>query len=140
MKRDRLAAALAAAVVACAVLAGLYFSGSPGEQRLLRLDERRAQDLWAISNAIEGYWDRTGELPLFLEDVVVGGMRLSEAPLDPATGEPYEYDPIDLAGFAYVLCADFARASEETSRADFWRHEAGRSCFSLGPEMSIPHP
>ena len=140
MKKDRFAAVAAAAVVAGAAAAGLFFSGSPGEQRLQRLDERRTQDLWSIAREIDGYWDRTGELPGFLDDVVVGGRRLSDVPVDPVTGESYEYDLADRAGSGYILCAVFARASEETARPDFWRHEAGRWCFSFGPGMSIPRP
>ena len=134
MKQGRFAVAAAVAVVVVAVGAGLYLSGSPGEQRLLRLDERRTQDLWSICAEIDGYWSRTGELPRALDDVIVGGRALSDVPVDPVTGESYEYEIAEGRGF--ILCADFAKASEETSRPDFWRHEAGRRCFSFAPAAS----
>lgn len=140
MKKDRIAAVAAVAVVACAAAAGLYLSGSPGEQRLLRLDERRTQDLWSIAREIDGIWTRHGKLPFSLDDVVVGGRRLSDVPLDPVTGESYEYGLVDRAGSGYFLCAVFATASQETARPYFWRHEAGRWCFSFGPGMNIPRP
>ena len=134
MKQGRIAAVTAAAVVVIAAGAGLYLSGSPGEQRLLRLDERRTQDLWSICEQIDGYWRRNGELPRALDDVIVGGRPLSDVPADPVTGESYEYEIAAERGF--ILCADFARASEETTRPDFWRHESGRWCFSFAPATS----
>ena len=138
MKKERLAAVAAGVIVACAVVAGLYVGGSPGEQRLLRQDEQRTQDLWAIAGEIDRYWERTGDIPLSLDDVMVGGRRLSEVPLDPVTGEKYKYDPVDPEEFQYRLCAEFARASKDSTRPDFWRHEAGRNCFSLS--VGSGHP
>ncbi|MCY4156798.1 MAG: hypothetical protein OXF66_05105 [Gammaproteobacteria bacterium] len=140
MKAERVAALAAAFVVAGAVAAGLYLSGSPDEQRLLRLDERRLRDLWDISREIEQLWDATGELPATLEHVVVGGRPLSETPLDPVTSQPYEYKRMDGAGSGYMLCAVFARPSPATVRPYFWRHEAGRGCFRLMPGMDVPWP
>ena len=142
MRKDRLAAMAAAAVVACACAAGLYLIGSPAEQRLLRLDERRTQDLWAIAREVNRHWERTGALPSALDDVVAGGRALSKAPLDPVTGDSYEYRLVDSANSVYLLCASFAKASQQTSDPDFWRHGSGHACFSLVPheEDSVPYP
>lgn len=138
MKQGRIAAITAAAVVAVAAGVGLYLGGSPGEQRLLRLDERRTQDLWAISMEIDTYWKRSGELPRLLDDVIVGGRRLSDVPVDPVTGESYEYEIVD--GNGYLLCAVFGTASEASTRPDFWRYEAGRWCFRFTPEANLARP
>ena len=142
MRKDRLAAMAAAAVVVCACAAGLYLIGSPAEQRLLRLDERRTEDLFAIARAVNRHWERTGALPSTLDDVVAGGRALSKAPLDPVTGEPYEYRLVDSANSIYLLCASFARESQPTSNPEFWRHGSGHACFSFAPggERGVPYP
>jgi hypothetical protein len=123
-----LVASIATVAVGLAIGAGFLVIGSPAEQRLRRLDERRIEDLQTVSNAVGLYWSRHQRLPASLEEVErdQGGNATRR---DPVTREPYEYR-ID-APKAYALCARFDRASLEAGRRpDTWSHEAGRYCFA----------
>lgn len=138
MNVHRIAAITSSAVVLVLVLAGLYFSGLPQEQRLLRIDERRVNDLIRISMAITDYRQRHGRLPGELADLV-DGQRLRSLPADPETGALYGFtasEPALQDSHSYELCADFSRASVNSSAGttapnDFWNHGAGRHCFLL---------
>jgi hypothetical protein len=128
MNITRLLRIVSTAIVIIAVLAGLYLSGSPGEQRLLRLDERRVSDLLQLSYTISTYWDESARLPAGLSDLV-DGQRLSSVPEDPQSGTVYSYETVDTD--SYRLCAEFARGSSQPITGDFWEHPAGPHCFEL---------
>jgi hypothetical protein len=125
---QRIAVVVSIAVVAAAVAAGLWSIGSPGEQRLRRLDERRVADLSRLSQA--AYWHRNQRrmLPATAAELV-DGRRLSRLPQDPATHEQYEYRA--TAERQFELCAIFDRASRPGDAQDFWYHEAGRHCYTF---------
>jgi type II secretory pathway pseudopilin PulG len=115
-------------VAIAAVAAGLFVLGSPGEERVRRLDERRVQDLASIAQAIDVYWTRHARLPASIAELrqePVGDVRYD----DPDTNQAYEYR--SLGADRYELCAEFARDSRESdgSAAGFWSHRAGRQCF-----------
>jgi len=139
MTPHRIAAYVSAAVVAAAIAAGLYLSGSPGEQRLRRLDERRVADLQRLSSVIDLYHTQTGQLPAELERLI-DGRRLSSVPRDPATDEPYEFRITGDKRFE--LCAEFSRGSPAavTPADNFWRHDAGRRCFEFDYSDRQPLP
>lgn len=132
--RDRLAATLATLSVLAAVAAGVYLLNSPFEERVLRLDERRASDLAALAGAVDLYWTRHARLPASLDE-------LRSEPLgvvnwfDPASGPAYEYRP--LAERSYEVCATFERDSASSRRRGFsggaWAHRPGRQCFRREP-------
>lgn len=127
MSPQRIAACASIAVVAVAIAVGLYLSGSPGEQRLRRLDERRVTDLQRLSSALQVYHRQTGQLPADLERLV-DGRRLSSLPRDPVTDEPYE---LRITGDErFELCAEFSRASI-IEPDGFWSHGPGRKCFEF---------
>jgi len=129
MTAHRIAADGSAPVLVAAIAAGLYLSGTPGEQRLRRLDERRVADLQRLSSIIDLYHMQTGQLPAELERLI-DGRRLSSVPRDPATAEPYEFRITGDERFE--LCAEFSRASTALTPADsFWRHDEGRQCFEF---------
>jgi hypothetical protein len=134
MSVNRLAAAISTAVVLAAVIAGLYLAGSPAEQRLLRMDERRVRDLDRLTNVIGSYTRQREELPDSLEQLL-DGQLLDELPVDPATGEPYEYLCADTS---YQLCAVFAQPARDVDEFDFWNHPAGRHCFEFTPPEPRP--
>ena len=90
--------------VAVAVVAGLVALGSPTGQRLERLDARRAQDLDAISHAIDRYEATYERLPATLDELQRGS-DVQVAIMDPVTREPYGYEAGE--GTAYELCATF---------------------------------
>lgn len=127
MNTTRILTVVSSAIVLIAVLAGLYLSGSPGEQRLLRLDERRVSDLLQLSYTINRYWDESTRLPADLA-ALVDGQRLRSVPKDPQSGTAYTYQITDMD--SYRLCAEFARVSQ-TVTGDFWEHPAGSHCFEL---------
>src|SRR5690606_1242010 len=106
MTPDRAVVLLTVAVVTAAIATGLYFSGPPSEQRLVRLDEQRISNLQHLSAALRRYFTETGALPAELAELV-DGRRLSGLPLDPATAEPYGYTVTGAAEFE--LCAEFSR-------------------------------
>jgi hypothetical protein len=135
MNGHRLAVAGSIAAVVAAVAAGLWVIGSPGEQRLRRLDERRASDLVQLSQAVIWHHNERRALPASAAELV-DGRRLSRLPLDPATDEPYEYRVTGERKFE--LCAAFARASRAEDANDFWYHEAGRRCYEFDvPETAV---
>ena len=130
--------ALAAAAAAVALVAGLVALGSPAGRRLERLDARRAQDLDAISRAIDRHAATHERLPASLDEL----QRRAAAPVaiaDPVTHAPYDYEA--GAGTAYELCATFARATvarEYRGGRPFSRHAAGRHCFPLRVDRLHP--
>ena len=133
-RRRDLLPALGAASVLVAVVAGLVALGSPADQRMERLDARRAQDLDAISRAIDRYEATHERLPATLDELQRNS-DVQVAITDPVTREPYGYETGE--GTAYELCATFERASEEREfrrGRPFSRHEAGRHCFPLRAE------
>src|SRR3546814_19715875 len=80
---------LAGVVVVATVIGAIAVMGSPGEQRKLRIDEHRINDLRAIEAAVRLHRKDTGSLP---EDLATldarPGVALDLA--DPQTGPPYE--------------------------------------------------
>jgi hypothetical protein len=127
MRTQRVAAWASALVVAAAVVAGLTIIGTPSEQRLMRLDERRIMDLRSLSFYVNQYRRQRQALPGRAEDVI-DGQTTTRLSVDPESQQPYDYRVIDAA--RYELCATFSRRSRAPSN-DFWFHEAGRRCFSL---------
>ena len=124
------------AVVIAAVVGGLLLLGSPAEERLLRLDIRRVNDLKLISRGIDAYWTQNKRLPVSLDELLqqpLPKLNLSDKSFrDPTTEQVYEYHTVGEN--TYELCATFqrdsARESQEQNR-DFWSHGAGRQCFEL---------
>lgn len=125
--------ALAGIVVVATVIGAIAVMGSPGEQRKMRIDEHRINDLRAIETAVRLHRKDAGSLP---EDLATLGARPGVALdlADPQTGTPYEYrrDGADT----FVLCANFATdsaAGRERQRWQGlqWAHGAGRHCFTF---------
>lgn len=126
--------ALAAAFVAVALFAvgaGVWMTGPPSEQAARRIDDRRVNELRAVANAVDVYYQRNARLPENLETLATE-LGTSLATRDPATGTPYDYRPGE--GRAYELCASFARASESVTRDAKWTHASGLQCFPLEVE------
>jgi hypothetical protein len=134
MTMHRVVAMAATIVVTITAIAGLYLSGSPAEQRLLRMDERRIRDLNQLANAVQRYWQEQGALPATLQELL-DGRRLLAMPLDPDRNLVYEYLP-DATVFR--LCAEFDRPSRTTRTQEFWTHPAGRHCFEFDTAVIMP--
>src|SRR3546814_15935292 len=107
--------------------------GSPGEQRKVRIDEHRINDLRAIEAAVRLHRKDEGSLPGDLATVDARpGVALDLA--DPETGTPYEYRRTGAEVFE--LCATFAtdsaaRAARQGWKGLEWAHGAGRHCFNF---------
>jgi type II secretory pathway pseudopilin PulG len=128
MTAGRVALLAVIAIVAAAVIAGLVVSGSPAEQRRLRADDRRVNDLRQLSGTIQRYYADAKKLPPDL-GTLVNGWALSGVPLDPETESEYEYEIV--TDDTYRLCAGFSRESRESAPRDFWTHGSGRQCFAF---------
>ena len=116
---------IAAVVVVVATVGySIYVIGTPGQQRDLRLDQQRIDDLRNISNNINTYLELNEEMPPSLFEMM-GPRYYVRSIEDPETGAPYAYRIID--GTDYELCAVFATASPNA------RPTAAPSRVNLGP-------
>lgn len=83
--------------------------GSPFEQRKLRLDDRRIQDLQRIQWQVVNFYQQKEKLPESLEALKdpISGYAL---PVDPEfqKGINYEYAVLDAKALKFKLCATFA--------------------------------
>ena len=98
-------------------------------------DSLRVGSLEAATYAIRQYYAAHKKLPasMFAANVQPGDQT------DPQTGLPYEYRVADSRHFE--LCATFQTDQSKTPKQasydyrqqglPFWRHTAGRQCFSL---------
>jgi hypothetical protein len=130
--------ALAAGVIAVvlAVLAGgLVVSGSPRRERVRALDEQRVEHLQRIWSQLEVERKDGNALPASLDELAARPDRAWLVVRDPATGEPYGYRVVDSV--TVELCAVFDGADSLAGPAEvrrvspFWRHDAGRWCYTL---------
>lgn len=131
---SRLLIIVASLVVVGTIVAGMWVTGSPATQRARRLDQERLTDLRQIERMINSYREREGRLPEDIEALTDDpNARFDKS--DPETGAAYGYAAHEDG--TYELCATFARPTEQRkpSRfnhdAPFWRHPAGRHCFTV---------
>ena len=123
-------AILATVVVVATLVAAFLVMRSPGEQRKVTLDLRRAQDLMQLGHAIDAHVQVHGRLPADL--ATLARQPGSLLPVgDPVTGQAYGYE-VD-GNRRYRLCAVFDTDTAATGAAALgpgeWTHGAGRHCF-----------
>jgi hypothetical protein len=117
-----------------AIVAGLMIVGSPGDERMRRLDDRRVRDLVDITRAVNGYWTKRARLPSSLDELLESPGTAVQS-RDPTTGQPYSFGVLGVT--TYEVCADFQRESREADSealGRFWSHSSGRRCFRLEAE------
>ena len=125
---------VAIVVVVATIGYSIYLVGTPGQQRDVRLDERRVEDLRDISRNINTYLELNNEMPASLQDLKGDRFHVDSIE-DPETGLPYEYRAIE--GTDYELCAIFSTDNSEgrDERRSFsetvWEHGIGLTCFQL---------
>ncbi|MDD5623938.1 MAG: hypothetical protein PHI23_04490, partial [Candidatus Peribacteraceae bacterium] len=124
------------ATILLALVCGGWFVGSPGQERLRKLDEQRVSDLQALANGVydvvykglpyDSSTPLSESLPATVKEVIAksGVTRVN----DPQTGEPYIYRVISSSRFE--VCAVFALPGVH-SYDSFWDHSAGEQCFSF---------
>jgi uncharacterized membrane protein YidH (DUF202 family) len=127
-------------VVAIAFCIGLGVAGPPSTQRQIQTDHRRVEDLRQLAFDINSWSNRPGSAqrdrvpPLRLSDVVGADNKRA---LDPETKRPYEY--VAGVGTRYQLCAVFAASNADELPAPlFWKHDAGRTCFTFDVGQAPP--
>jgi hypothetical protein len=129
-RANRWIAVAASIVVIATIVAAIAIMGSPSRQRLLRLDERRVDDLQRIATAIDAYDRQHGGAPPTLAALAATpGVRL---PSDPESGRPYGYERTGEA--EYRLCAEFRTDTADATGPRPWQpadwvHGMGRQCF-----------
>src|SRR5712691_7947951 len=123
MAPRHLVAGFGIALVVVAVAAGLFIIGSPSEERVRRLDERRLNDLRLIQFAVDLYSKDHARLPGTLAELLQEP-RTGPETRDPITRQEYGYRT--LAERAYQVCADFDRESPADIDKTFWSHGRGR--------------
>ena len=130
----RVLLAVVVAVVAGCIAYALVLTGSPGEQRGVRLDQERVSHLSNISDNIDLYWELNGDLPAELSQMS-GPRYFINRIDDPDTGLPYEYRILEAP--RYELCAIFSTDTADLPERDrpfserAWNHGARRTCFQL---------
>jgi hypothetical protein len=129
-------------VVILAIGFGFYVAGSPQNQRTVRFDEKRTQDLSSLQSQIINYWQKKNELPQSLDQVANDILGIV-VPKDPKTGVSYEYRV--LGSLKFELCATFETSSSDQNiggskavlemypypggEIQTWQHNAERTCF-----------
>ena len=88
-----------------------HVMGTPKQQRLSRLDDKRVQDLQNIQGQIINYWQQKSKLPISLNDLV-NPLSGTSLPIDPEfeKGKTYEYDvkTDNKDTHSFELCATFS--------------------------------
>ncbi len=152
-----------------AIFCSFSIMGSPFKQRLLRLDDRRINDLQSIQYQIINYWQQKEKLPAKLSDLS-NPISYYSLPVDPEfeKGNTYEYIPKDKLKFE--LCATFALpipkgwreydtggvrpmmdySMKEAATVAYpypgggvnesWDHQVGRTCFERTIDKDIYPP
>lgn len=121
-------------IVVATLAAALWVMESPSKQRDRRIDERRAEQLEAIADALDAWKNNHQRLPASLAELA-RQPGLSIAIVDPVDGKPYEYQT--LSEWDYRVCARFATSTADRPTGDNsidwyekrWMHPVGRYCF-----------
>ncbi len=134
-------------IIFAVVLTGLFNIDSPARNRMEKLDERRMTDLHTCTGMIRHYYDRNQVLPASL-DLSLDESFIQYLPLDPETGQMYEYHV--LSDSIFQLCADFLldntdeftperalRSGLTTGRLPRMHHK-GYQCFDINVAL-IPN-
>ena len=136
-------------LVIVAIAFGFSVFGSPATQRAMRFDEDRMRDLQLIQEFVINDWQAKNIVPASLS-ALNDPTRGVEVPLDPKTGEAYQYEKLSVTSFK--MCATFERESAKTGIStrypveyptkpyiygesgpfvggEYWDHAAGTVCF-----------
>ncbi|MGA3262303.1 MAG: hypothetical protein ABSE35_25790 [Bryobacteraceae bacterium] len=131
-RRDAMTAGMALVAVLVVLALGFHRLGPRANQRTIKADERRVEDLRSIAQEMRIQNLRQMPIPASVAKLRQStGTNLN----DPVTNAPYEYHP--MFGTAYELCATFATGSgaqdrwDMQPRWDFWNHPKGRYCYRL---------
>ncbi len=141
-------------LLAISIAVGIFYVGSPKQERSRRFDQERVNGLQTIQQEIFNQWTQTGKLPKTIADLS-NQFTGFVPPSDPETGEIYEYTV--KGDNTFELCAVFSSESLEYSLQKSakpsrvvayppygpygneynWNHGPGRVCFerTIDPEL-----
>jgi len=133
-KKMRYFVGLILIIITASIFYGFWLMGSPFDERTRRLDADRVAALDSIQWQIINHWQNKGVLPASLE-ILNNPLNYYTLPLDPETGESYEYNILEARKFE--LCATFKTSNIEESPTTKplygtetnWQHASGRVCF-----------
>ena len=136
MNRNAWAALVATSAVVVVLILGFRFLGGPGNQRLIRADQRTLQTLAQLAEQINLRWQTGGKtLPPNLDKFP------DPAKKNPVTGTAFTYRL--KTSSEYELCAIFLtdnRNAPDVNTTDPWLHAKGEYCFSFDPAQSVNIP
>ncbi len=145
-KESKMIGAVVSLVVLASIVGGFFIIGSPFEERLLKIDERKVSDLQTIQYQMVTYYQQKEVLPTTLQDLAdpLSGFII---PMDPETGEAYTYEA--TGEHSFNLCAMFNAPSRELPGVtrpagdmfnENWKHPAGEACFerTIDPDRYPP--
>ena len=121
---------------------GFYLAGSPQNQRLVRFDEQKINDLQSIQNQlVYNWWQQKGSLPQTL-DMLNDPISGFSVPVDSQSSQSYEYSLTGAKSFQ--LCAVFNRDTIDSNAAVpmiypyyNWQHGVGRVCFDRTIDQAL---
>ena len=139
-------------MAATSIVWGFIISGSPQSERLRKFDNIRVNDLQNIQFKVVEYWQTKENLPSSL-DALKNNIYGWTQPLDPQTGELYEYNITGETSFE--LCANFKTSDIDEHEStkisvpmqiyyentmENWAHNQGYQCFSrtIDPDIFPP--
>ncbi len=133
-------ARIGAIAVVITIALGIFSSDSPRQARQRALDAKRVGDLMGIEASLEDEITAGRGLPTSLAELSARGTATRlQGTRDPQTGVEYGYRALDSA--RVELCARFAfedtvgslgpYALGVAAPPGFWRHPAGRKCFTV---------
>lgn len=155
-------------LVIALIVCSFFVIGSPTEQRDLRFDQRRTEDLQNIQWQVVSFWQQKEKLPEKIDELS-NPISSYMVPRDPEFQKGMAYEYKKTAPMTFELCATFSRPMPEGwqdygkggimpmySERDVavsypypgggmnesWDHETGRTCFSrtIDPEIYPPFP
>jgi len=141
-KNMRLFVGLVILIVLAAIIYGFTLMGSPFRERERRFDLERINALDSLQWQIVNYWQSKEVLPESLDNLKNPLSGFSQLPLDPETGESYEYRAI--GPLTFELCATFKTSSTANQNNltrpygdTSWDHGIGRTCFerTIDPDL-----
>lgn len=117
------------------IVAGIMAIGSPSEQRNVRFDQQRINDLSSIQSSVTEYYRANDNvLPKDLITLSQSTYNYGLNMKDPETQVNYEYSIISKN--QYKICANFATDNTKQRPTDMsyptseiWKHGIGKVCF-----------
>jgi len=140
-KLSKTIALIVSLIVVASIILGFLVVGSPSEQRLLKFDNEKINDLSSITWEIENYYRENNKLPEDLNQIRDDSYA-EEIFTDPQSGEPYGYNLVGTD--TYELCAEFNLDSSSFNSRAYpiydWTHNVGENCFkkTINPEILKP--